>query len=219
VLFAVLRWISWLLRVLAGVSARLAAALVLCGPGATGLALAGERVRHGPQLDWRGSSSRFNFRIERLWIRGMVGVVPASSVDFVGLLRDAGLRVTASRVAVLCEVTEGKHVTADQVASGVRDRVGTISTQAVYDVLAALTRAGLVRSIEPAGSPARYETRVGDNHHHVVCRLCGAITDVDCVVGAPPCVSPSDANGFVIDEAEVTFWGVCPTCHKTSKSD
>src|SRR5438105_6576243 len=103
-------------------------------------------------------------------------------------MRDAGLRITASRVAVLCEVTEGKHVTADQVALGVRDRIGTISTQAVYDVLGALTRAGLVRRIEPAGSPARYETRVADNHHHVVCRSCGAITDVDCVVGEAPCL-------------------------------
>jgi len=150
---------------------------------------------------------------------GIVHPVPARSVDLVALLRDAGLRVTASRVAVLSEVSEGKHVTADQIASGVRERVGTISTQAVYDVLAALSRAGLVRSIEPAGSPARYETRVGDNHHHVVCRSCGAITDVDCVLGEPPCVSPSDASGFVIDEAEVTFWGVCPTCQKTSKPD
>jgi Fur family ferric uptake transcriptional regulator len=119
---------------------------------------------------------------------------------------------------VLSEVTERKHVTADQVALGVRDRIGTISTQAVYDVLGALTRAGLVRRIEPAGSPARYETRVDDNHHHVVCRSCGAITDVDCAVGEPPCLSPADAGGFVIDEAEVTFWGLCPTCQTTSKS-
>jgi len=147
----------------------------------------------------------------------MVGGVPGGCVDLVGLLRGAGLRVTASRVAVLSEVGEGKHVTADQVASGVRDRVGTISTQAVYDILAALTRAGLVRSIEPAGSPVRYETRVGDNHHHVVCRSCGAIADVDCVVGEPPCVSPGEASGFVIDEAEVTFWGMCPVCQTTSK--
>jgi Fur family transcriptional regulator, stress-responsive regulator len=138
-------------------------------------------------------------------------------VDLAAVLRDAGLRVTASRVAVLSEVTEGKHMTADEVALAVRDRIGTISTQAVYDVLGALTRADLVRRIEPAGSPARYETRVGDNHHHVVCRSCGAITDVDCVVGAP-CLSPADASGFVIDEAEVTFWGLCPTCQTTSKS-
>lgn len=136
----------------------------------------------------------------------------SSRVDLAAALRAAGLRVTASRLAVLCEVTEGKHMTADQVAVAVRDRVGTISTQAVYDVLGALTRADLVRRIEPAGSPARYETRVGDNHHHVVCRSCGAITDVDCVVGEPPCLLPEEASGFVIDEAEVTFWGLCPGC-------
>ena len=145
-------------------------------------------------------------------------MMPTSRVDLAASLRDAGLRVTAPRVAVLSEVTEGKHMTADQVALGVRDRIGTISTQAVYDVLGALTRAGLVRRIEPAGSPARYETRVGDNHHHVVCRSCGAITDVDCAVGEPPCLSPADASGFVVDEAEVTFWGLCPACQTTSKS-
>ena len=143
-------------------------------------------------------------------------MIQTSHIDLAAVLRLAGLRATASRVAVLSEVAEGKHVSADQVALAVRDRVGTISTQAVYDVLGALTRAGLVRRIEPAGSPARYETRVGDNHHHVVCRSCGAITDVDCVVGEPPCLSPADASGFVIDEAEVTFWGLCPTCQTPS---
>ena len=101
-------------------------------------------------------------------------------------LRDGGLRVTAPRLAVLSVVTEGKHMTAEQIALAARERVGAISTQAVYDVLGALTRGGFVRRIEPAGSPARYETRVGDNHHHVVCRSCGAIADVDCVVGDPP---------------------------------
>jgi Fur family ferric uptake transcriptional regulator len=143
-------------------------------------------------------------------------VIPTSSVEVAATLRDAGLRVTASRIAVLSEVTQGKHMTADQVALAARDRVGTISTQAVYDVLGALARAGLVRRIEPAGSPARYETRVDDNHHHVVCRSCSAITDVDCVVGEPPCILPQEASGFVIDEAEVTFWGLCPTCQTTS---
>jgi len=131
-------------------------------------------------------------------------------------LRHVGLRVTASRLAVLSAVAEGEHLTADQVASVVRSRVGTISTQAVYDVLGALTRAGLTRRIEPAGSPARYETRVGDNHHHVVCRLCGAVSDIDCVLGEPPCVLPADSSGYVIDEAEVTFWGLCPSCQTTS---
>jgi Fur family ferric uptake transcriptional regulator len=142
-------------------------------------------------------------------------VIPTSRVDLAAALRNAGLRVTASRLAVLSEVTEGKHMSADQVALAARDRVGTISTQAVYDVLGALTRAGLVRRIEPAGSPARYETRVDDNHHHAVCRSCGAITDVDCVVGEPPCLRPAEASGFVIDEAEVTFWGLCPNCQTT----
>jgi Fur family ferric uptake transcriptional regulator len=131
-------------------------------------------------------------------------------------LRESGLRVTASRLAVLSAVGDGDHLTADQVASAVRGRVGTISTQAVYDVLGALTRAGLTRRIEPAGSPARFETRVGDNHHHVVCRVCGAVSDVDCVVGEPPCVLPTEPGGYVIDEAEVTFWGLCPTCQTTS---
>ncbi|HEY1511691.1 MAG TPA: Fur family transcriptional regulator [Solirubrobacteraceae bacterium] len=141
-----------------------------------------------------------------------------SRVELAAVLRDAGLRATAPRIAVLSEVTDGKHMTTDQVLLAVRDRIGTISTQAVYDVLGALARAGLVRRIEPAGSPARYETRVGDNHHHAVCRSCGAITDVDCVLGEPPCLSPPEANGFAIDEAEVTFWGLCPTCQTTSKS-
>ncbi len=148
----------------------------------------------------------------------MVALMTAASrVDLAGVLREAGLRVTGSRVAVLFEVTAGNHVTAEQVAAAVRDRDGTISTQAVYDVLGALAGAGLVRKIEPAGSPARFETRVGDNHHHAVCRACGAIVDVDCVVGEPPCVLPSDASGFVLDEAEVTFWGLCPECQTTSK--
>jgi Fur family ferric uptake transcriptional regulator len=146
-------------------------------------------------------------------------VTPTADLDLAVALRDAGLRVTSPRLAVLSELTEGKHLTADQVAAAVRGRLGTISTQAVYDVLGALTRAGLARRIEPAGSPARYETRVGDNHHHVVCRSCAAVTDVDCVVGEPPCVLPSDASGFVIDEAEVTFWGLCPDCQTTTKSN
>jgi Fur family ferric uptake transcriptional regulator len=93
-----------------------------------------------------------------------------------------------------------------------RERLGSLSTQAVYDILRAFTEAGLVRRIEPAGSPALYETRVGDNHHHVVCRVCGTVGDVDCAVGERPCLTPSDAHGFVLDEAEITFWGLCPAC-------
>ncbi|HTU97395.1 MAG TPA: Fur family transcriptional regulator [Solirubrobacteraceae bacterium] len=139
-------------------------------------------------------------------------MTPEVWTDVAATLRGAGLRVTAPRVAVLSEAMAGQHLTADQLAAGVRHRVGPISTQAVYDVLAALTRAGLLRRIEPAGSATRYETRVGDNHHHVVCRGCGSIADVDCVVGEPPCLDPHDAGGFVVDEAEITFWGTCPTC-------
>ena len=114
----------------------------------------------------------------------------SSHVELTAALRDGGLRVTGPRLAVLSVVTAGKHMTAEQVALAARERVGAISTQAVYDVLGALTRGGFLRRIEPAGSPARYETRVGDNHHHLVCRSCGAITDVDCVIGDPPCVTP-----------------------------
>lgn len=132
--------------------------------------------------------------------------------QFADSLRDAGLRVTAPRVAVLAEIRPGSHVTAEQVTTAVRNRLGSVSTQAVYDVLSALTAAGLLRRIEPAGSPALYEMRVGDNHHHIVCRGCGAVADVDCVVGEAPCITPGDSAGFVVDEAEVTFWGLCPDC-------
>jgi Fur family ferric uptake transcriptional regulator len=138
--------------------------------------------------------------------------------ELVAALRKGGLRVTAPRLAVLSAVTEGKHMTAEQLTTAARERVGAISTQAVYDVLGALTRGGFVRRIKPAGSPARYETRVGDNHHHVVCRSCGAIADVDCVIGDPPCVVPADACGFAVDEAEVTFWGLCPDCQTTPEN-
>ncbi|WP_242883778.1 Fur family transcriptional regulator [Actinomadura litoris] len=127
-------------------------------------------------------------------------------------LRGAGLRVTAGRVALLETVRTGDHLDAETIASGVRDRVGHISLQAVYEALHALTAAGLVRRIEPAGSPARFEGRVGDNHHHLVCRNCGAVKDVDCVVGAAPCLDPSDDEGYLVDQADVTFWGLCPNC-------
>ena len=128
------------------------------------------------------------------------------------LLRDHGLRVTRPRIAVLEVLAEGGHFEVDEIANRVRGRLETVSMQAVYDVLGALARVGLARRIEPAGSPALYERRVGDNHHHVVCRGCGAIGDVDCAVGEAPCLEPSNTHGFVIDEAEVTFWGLCPTC-------
>ena len=133
-------------------------------------------------------------------------------------LRGAGLRVTAARVALLETVRDGAHLDVDAIAVGVRERVGHISLQAVYEALHALTAAHLIRRIEPAGSPARFEGRIGDNHHHVVCRSCGAIADVDCAVGATPCLTASDSHGFAIDEAEVVYWGLCPDCCATTGS-
>jgi Fe2+ or Zn2+ uptake regulation protein len=127
-------------------------------------------------------------------------------------LRGVGLRVTAARVALLDTVRHGDHLGVEAIASGVRDRIGHISLQAVYDALDALAAAGLVRRLEPAGSPARFEGRVGDNHHHVVCRSCGVVSDVACAVGKAPCLSASDDHGYSIDEAEVIYWGLCPAC-------
>jgi Fur family transcriptional regulator, stress-responsive regulator len=131
-------------------------------------------------------------------------------------LRGAGLRVTAARVALLEAVRDGDHLGAEAIADRVRDRVGHVSLQAVYEGLSALAAAGLVSRIEPAGHPARYEGRVGDNHHHIVCRSCGTVVDVDCVVGEPPCLTAADDHGFAIDEAQVIFWGLCPACSTTS---
>jgi Fe2+ or Zn2+ uptake regulation protein len=127
-------------------------------------------------------------------------------------LRGAGLRVTAARVALLEAVRDGDHLGAEAIASEVRGRVGHISVQAVYEGLHALTAAGLVRRLDPPGSPALYEGRVGDNHHHLVCRSCGAVADVDCAVGHAPCLTASDDRGFAVDEAEVIYWGLCPAC-------
>lgn len=139
--------------------------------------------------------------------------VPAPTpAELTAALREAGLRVTAPRLAVLDVLAARPHADADAVARAVRDRLGTVSTQAVYDVLNALNAAGLLRRFQPAGSAARYERRVGDNHHHVVCRVCGAVQDVDCVVGEAPCLTPASMPGFVVDEAEVTWWGTCSEC-------
>lgn len=130
-------------------------------------------------------------------------------------LQEAGLRATAQRIAVLRVLREEhEHLSVDRVAEEVRSRLGTVSQQAVYDVLDALSSAGLARRIEPAGSPALFESRVADNHHHVVCRRCGAVADIDCVVGAAPCLEASDTHGFDLDEAEITFWGLCPECQR-----
>ncbi|SDP24547.1 Fur family transcriptional regulator, ferric uptake regulator [Klenkia soli] len=131
-------------------------------------------------------------------------------------LRGAALRVTRPRLAVLAVLREHAHATTDEVLGRVRVQLPEVSHQAVYDVLRALTTAGLVRRIEPQGSVARYEARVGDNHHHLVCRSCARIVDVDCVVGAAPCLTPSASHGFTVDEAEVVFWGLCPQCSAPS---
>lgn len=138
-----------------------------------------------------------------------------SSIDPADLLREHALRVTRPRVAVLAALGEHPHADVDTIAGAARAELGSVSTQAVYDVLRALTDAGIIRRIEPAGSPARYEARVGDNHHHIVCRECGDIADVECAVGEAPCLSASETHGFVIDEAEVTYWGLCPRCATT----
>ncbi|MGI8665830.1 MAG: Fur family transcriptional regulator [Jatrophihabitans sp.] len=134
------------------------------------------------------------------------------------VLREAALRVTRPRVAVLSAVYEHPHADTDQLLGFARLELGEVSHQAVYDVLRALTVAGLVRRIEPAGSVARYEARVGDNHHHVICRSCGEIADVDCAVGSTPCLTASDNHDFAIDEAEVIYWGRCPACSIAASS-
>jgi Fur family ferric uptake transcriptional regulator len=130
------------------------------------------------------------------------------------LLREAGLRVTRPRVAVLEAVQQHPHAETESIIAAVRADLGEVSHQAVYDVLRALTTAGLIRRIQPAGTHPRYEARVGDNHHHLVCRSCGAIADVDCATGEAPCLTASHDHGFTIDEAEVIYWGLCPDCSK-----
>jgi Fur family ferric uptake transcriptional regulator len=133
------------------------------------------------------------------------------------LLREHGLQVTAQRLAVLRAVSEQPHSTADNVAEIVRAEIGAISRQAVYDALGMLTEKGLIRRIQPAGSSALYEDRVGDNHHHVICRICGRTADVDCAVGETPCLTAADDSGYQIDEAEVIYWGTCPQCRSASQ--
>ena len=132
--------------------------------------------------------------------------------DVPQLLRGAGLRVTRPRSEVLASVYTWPHADTDSLIRAVRTTLPGVSHQAVYDSLRTLTEAGLVRKIQPSGSVARYEARVGDNHHHLVCRTCGTVVDVDCAVGEVPCLTAADDQGFVIDEAEVTYWGLCPSC-------
>ncbi|MEK6441024.1 Fur family transcriptional regulator [Pseudonocardia sp. T1-2H] len=136
----------------------------------------------------------------------------SSSTQIERSLRDAALRVTAPRKAVLAAVHDHPHADTETLIAATRVQLSSVSHQAVYDVLRVLTDAGLVRRFQPAGSVARYEARVGDNHHHVVCRLCGAVGDVDCAVGESPCLTAADDAGFRIDEAEVVYWGLCPAC-------
>ena len=132
--------------------------------------------------------------------------------DPADLLRQRGLQVTAQRLAVLKVVGAAPHITADAVAEAVRAQIGSISLQAVYDALGVLVAEGLLRRIQPSGSAARFEDRVGDNHHHLICRVCGRVVDVDCAVGSAPCLTASDGRGYEIDEAEVAYWGRCPDC-------
>ena len=134
------------------------------------------------------------------------------SADPADLLRQHGIQVTAQRLAVLRAVAAQPHVTADAVAEVVRAEIGAISRQSVYDALGVLVEKGLLRRIQPVGSPARFEDRVGDNHHHLICRICGRVVDVDCAVGSAPCLTAADEQGFEIDEAEVAYWGRCPEC-------
>ena len=141
-------------------------------------------------------------------------VILAAVTDPVSLLREHGIPVTAQRLAVMKAVSRHPHSTADIVAEVVRSEIGTISRQSVYNVLGVLSEKGLIRRIHPAGSPALYEDRVGDNHHHLICRNCGKTVDVDCAVGETPCLTANEDAGFQVDEAEVVYWGTCPECLK-----
>jgi len=139
-------------------------------------------------------------------------VTGVTTAEVAETLRNRGVRATAQRVAVLLAVSQQPHRTADEIDQVVRAELGAVSRQAVYDALGALVDGGLVRRIQPAGSPARYEDRVGDNHHHLICRTCGRTVDVDCAVGDAPCLRAAEDQGYVIDEAEVIYWGRCPDC-------
>ena len=145
-------------------------------------------------------------------------MAPEASPDPAQVLRQHGLQVTAQRLAVLRAVASRPHGTADEIEELVRAEIGTVSRQAVYDALGTLSAKGLIRRIQPARSPARYEDRVDDNHHHLVCRGCGTTVDVECAVGSRPCLDASEEHGFIVDEAEVIYWGICPACQKAGAS-
>jgi Fur family transcriptional regulator, stress-responsive regulator len=140
------------------------------------------------------------------------------AADRADLLRQRGIQVTAQRLAVLRAVADQPHITADAAAAVVRAEIGAISLQSVYDTLGLLVSEGVIRRIQPAGSPARFEDRIGDNHHHLICRICGRVVDVDCAVGAAPCLKATDDRGYQIDEAEVAYWGRCPECVTRSRA-
>jgi Fe2+ or Zn2+ uptake regulation protein len=140
------------------------------------------------------------------------------ATDPADLLRQHGIQVTAQRLAVLRVVAGQPHIMADAVAEAARAEIGAISLQSVYDALGVLVAKGLIRRIQPAGSPARFEDRMGDNHHHLICRICGRVVDVDCAVGAAPCLTAADDRGYEIDEAEVAYWGRCPDCLAQSRA-
>lgn len=160
-----------------------------------------------------GEVASRNLSIYQYWIESRkCATVSPLPTDIVKLLRHHGLNVTAQRMAVMESVSTRPHATADEVVADVRDAIGSVSKQAVYDALGVFSDYGLVRRIQPARSPARFEARVGDNHHHVVCRSCGITADVDCAVGHQPCLDAATDRGFLIDEAEVLYWGLCPEC-------
>ena len=138
---------------------------------------------------------------------------PSGTSDITEILKSMGLQVTAQRIAVYRAVRDSPHAIADEIAQTVRDELGAISRQAVYDALNAMSEVGILRRIQPAGSAARYEHRV-DNHHHLACRSCGSVIDIDCAIGEAPCLTPKEDHGYQIDEAEVTYWGLCPSCQK-----
>lgn len=149
----------------------------------------------------------------------MCDIVPGMVSDPAQVLRDHGLQVTAQRLAVMRAVAAHPHATVEEVLAAVRSDIGTISRQAAYDALSTLVDKGLIQRIQPVGSPARFEDRVGDNHHHIVCRSCGALNDVDCAVGYTPCLTPSHDWSYEVDEAEVVYWGTCPSCRASRAQD
>jgi Fe2+ or Zn2+ uptake regulation protein len=164
------------------------------------------RPNSAPVLGWKFIRSKQDVDKVQNWINSRIVHSPAD------LLRKLGIPITAQRLAVMRAVSGRPHGTADSIAEDVRVEIGAISRQAVYDALGMLAQKGLIRRIQPAGSSARYEVRVGDNHHHVICRTCGKTADVDCAVGEAPCLTAADDSGYQIDEAEVIYWGTCPNC-------